>query len=515
MNQTFLLMRRATLCAITLLLFSALFTLQLIAQEPAAPATAAELKQRLEAHVSQAKFSAAIWGVKIVSADTGKVVFEHNSQKLMSPASNSKLYTVALALDRLGPDYRIKTSLLSEAIPNRWGTLHGDLVVYGRGDPTINGRLHHENILEALEPLVAALTNAGVRKITGDLIADETFIKGPPYGSGWAWDDMEYYYGAEISALTINDNVLTAAVKPGAHPGQPCAITRSPATTYLVVSNRTTTVASGKRDIKFFRPLEKNVLYVSGQMPAGDAGMTEEVTVHQPAGLFIQFFKEALARHGIKVRGKLRVRSWNDPKPQGRDTLRELASIESPPLSDIAREIMKPSQNLYTDLLLAHVAETTRGSNTTDSTSEDLGIRELGKFLSEAGVQPGDVLFEEGSGLSRNNLTTPNATVTLLSFMNRHKAGNVFLDALPIAGVDGTLRNRMKGTVAAGNVRAKTGTLRWANSLSGHVTTAAGEHLIFSIMLNRYHNTDANRTGRAEIDYIPTLLAEFKGRATE
>ena len=515
MNQNLFLMQRAAFFAGKLAFFAGILTLPLAAQESAAPTTAAELKQRLEAHISQPKFSAAIWGVKIVSLDTGKVVFEHNPQKLLSPASNSKLYTVALALDRLGQDYRIKTSLLSKAVPNRWGTLHGDLVIYGRGDPTINSRLHHDDILEALEPLVAALTNAGVRKITGDLVADDTFIKGPPYGSGWTWDDMEYYYGAEISALTINDNVLKATVKPGAQPGRPCAITLSPATAYLVVSNRTTTAADGKRNVKFFRPLEENVLYVSGQLPVGDIGMNEEVTVHQPAGLFVRFLKEALARHGIKVRGKLRVLSWNSPKLHGRDNLRELASIESPPLSEIAREIMKPSQNLYTDLLLAHVAETIRGTNTTDSTSEDLGIRESGKFLGEAGVLPGDVLFEEGSGLSRNNLTTPNATVALLSFMGHHKAGNVFLDALPIAGVDGTLRNRMKGTAAAGNVRAKTGTLRWANSLSGHVTTAVGEHLVFSIMLNRYNNTDANRSGRAEIDFIPTLLAEFKGRATE
>jgi D-alanyl-D-alanine carboxypeptidase/D-alanyl-D-alanine-endopeptidase (penicillin-binding protein 4) len=496
-------------------LFLALAGLRLAAQEIATPTTVAELKQRLESHLSQPKFSAAIWGVKILSLDTGKVIFEHNPQKLMSPASNSKLYTVAMALDRLGANYRIKTSLYSRRTPNRWGTLHGDLWVYGRGDPTINARLHHDDILEAMEPLVRALTNAGVRRITGDLVADETFIKGPPYGSGWAWDDMEYYYGAEISSLTINDNILKATVKPGVRPGQPCAFSLLPATKYMAVRNRTETIAEGKRNITFYRPFEENIVYVSGQMPVADAGMTEEVTVHQPAGMFIRFFKEALARHGIKVGGKLQVITWNNPRPLGREGLRELASIESPSLSEIAREIMKPSQNLYTDLLLAHLGETVRGSEPADLTSEDLGIRELGKFLGEAGVQPGDVLFEEGSGLSRNNLTTPNATVGLLTFVSRHKSANDFVDALPIAGVDGTLRNRMKGTAAAGNVRGKTGTVRWANSLSGYLKTAAGERLVFSIMLNRYNNLDSSRSGRAEIDYIPELLAGFKGRTDE
>jgi D-alanyl-D-alanine carboxypeptidase/D-alanyl-D-alanine-endopeptidase (penicillin-binding protein 4) len=180
-------------------------------------------------------------------------------------------------------------------------------------------------------------------------------------------------------------------------------------------------------------------------------------------------------------------------------------------MSDIAREIMKPSQNLYTDLLLAQVGERQRKSGTTE-TSEDLGVRELDKFLAEAGVKKGDVLFEEGSGLSRNNLTTPNATIALLQYMSRHKCAEVYLNALPIAGVDGTLRRRMRNTPAAGNVRAKTGTLRWANSLSGHVTTAAGEHLLFCLMLNRYHSSDPDRSARSDIDAIAVMLASLSSR---
>jgi D-alanyl-D-alanine carboxypeptidase/D-alanyl-D-alanine-endopeptidase (penicillin-binding protein 4) len=187
--------------------------------------------------------------------------------------------------------------------------------------------------------------------------------------------------------------------------------------------------------------------------------------------------------------------------------------VESLPMRDIAREVQKPSQNLYTDLLLAHVGERSRLSDASaDATSEDLGIRELNKFLAEAGLKRGEVIFEEGSGLSRDNLTTPNATVTLLRYMSRHQCAQVYLEALPIAGVDGTLRNRMKDTPAAGNVRAKTGTLRWANSMSGHVTTAAGEHLIFSLMVNRYYEA---RPARGDLDTIGVLLASFTGRTEE
>jgi len=477
--------------------------------------TLAELQQQLSAHISQPKFDAALWGVKVISLDSGKVIFEQNSQKLFSPASNSKLYTVALALDRLGSDYRIKTSLYSPSKPNSSGVLKGDLIVFGRGDPTINARLHNNDIYSALEPLVAALTNAGVRRISGDLIGDDSFIHGAPYGSGWAWDDTESYYGAEISALTINDNTLQVTIKPGPKAGDPCALTLSPATSYITFSNRTETIPyAERRTINFYRPLEENVIYVTGKMPAENPSYNDDVTVHNPAGLFVWFFKEVLARHGIKVDGKVRTMGWLERQavPIHIEKLVELGSVESLPMSDIAREVMKPSQNLYTDLLLAHVGEQHRTPQTPlNETSEELGIRELNKFLGEAKIKKGDVFFEEGSGLSRNNLTTPNATVTLLQFMSHHKAADAYLNALPIAGVDGTLRNRMKGTPAANNVRAKTGTLRWAISLSGHVTTAAGEHLLFSVMLNRYHSPDPNRSARSDIDAIAIMLAEFNG----
>jgi D-alanyl-D-alanine carboxypeptidase/D-alanyl-D-alanine-endopeptidase (penicillin-binding protein 4) len=498
------------------LLFAALLASGALAQEQNPPATLAELRQRLATHIGQPKYDAALWGVKIVSLDSGKTVFEQNPQKLFSPASNSKLYTVALALDRLGADYRIKTSLYAKAKPNRAGTLKGDLIVYGRGDPTINARLHGNDIHKALEPLVCALTNAGVKRIAGDLIGDESYFHGPPFGSGWVWDDLEYYYGAEVSALTINDNTLQAVVKPGARVGAPCQLALLPATAWLTFSNRTETVEKGAtRKIHLYHPLCQNVIHVSGQMPVDDAGYTNEVTMHNPAGLFVSFFKQALARQGIKVSGKARSMNWLDRQVQPRDLDRlvELGSVESLPLRDIAREVQKPSQNLYTDLLLAHVGEKFRPADLpADGTSEDLGIRELNKFLAEAGIKRGEVIFEEGSGLSRDNLTTPNATVTLLQFMNRHKCARAYLEALPIAGVDGTLKNRMKGTPAAGNVRAKTGTLRWANSMSGHVTTAAGEHLLFSLMVNRCYEA---RPARGDLDTIGVLLASFTGRTSE
>ncbi len=489
-----------------------------VAQEAKGPATLVELQQQLSNVVSQAKYNAALWGVKVVSLDSGKTLFEHDAQKLFSPASNSKLYTTALALDRLGADYRIKTSLYAAETPDKSGTLKGDLVVYGRGDPTINARLNSNDLFKALAPLVAALTNAGVKTVTGDLVGDDSYFRGPPYGAGWVWEDLENYYGAEISALTLNDNCLQATVKPGDRAGAPCKLSLMPPTTWVTLSNLTQTVEKGARRIHFYRPLGENVVYVSGQMPTNDAAFTDDVTINNPAGYFVTCFADALKRAGVTVKGKTRSVNWlnSQAHPLNVSKLVELGFVESLPMRDLVREVNKPSQNLYTDLLLANVGERTRTAETRSSeTSEDLGIRELGKFLGEVGIKRGDTIFEEGSGLGRDNLTTPNATVTLLQFMKRHKDATAYYDSLPIAGVDGTIRNRMKGTPAAGNIHAKTGTLRWAISLSGYVTTAAGEHLVFSVMLNRFHNTDPKVSGRTDLDAIGAMLASFAGRSTE
>jgi D-alanyl-D-alanine carboxypeptidase/D-alanyl-D-alanine-endopeptidase (penicillin-binding protein 4) len=490
-----------------------------LAREEAPPTRLSELQQRLSNHITEPRFGAALWGVKIVSANSSKVIFEQNAEKLFSPASNSKLYTVAMALDGLGADYHIKTSILATSKPDGQGVLNGDLVIYGRGDPGINARLHSNDLYLAFQPLVALITNAGIRRIDGDLIGDETFLQGSPFGSGWAWDDAENYYGAEISALTINDNILQVNVKPGTKAGDPCKLAVVPGTSYIALVNGTETMpAGGRRTISFRHPFCENTVYVSGQIPLDDNGYNEDVTVHNPAGLFVWFLREALAKSGIIVGGKTRIISSVDLKKNQteRGGYVELGFIKSQPLSELAAEIMKPSQNLYTDLLLAHAGELHRSDSPGRAqTSEQLGIRDLNKFLGAAGIKRGDVFFEEGSGLSRNNLTTPNATIALLQYMSRHKTAEAYFKALPVAGVDGTLRNRMKGTPAERNVRAKTGTLRWANSLSGEATTAGGERLFFSIMLNRYHSPDPNRSARADIDAIPILLASFSGHVDD
>jgi D-alanyl-D-alanine carboxypeptidase/D-alanyl-D-alanine-endopeptidase (penicillin-binding protein 4) len=490
-----------------------------VAQEAKTVASLTELRQRLAEHVSQPKFTAAMWGVKVVSLDTGKILFEHNAQKLFSPASNSKLFTVALAFEQFGPEYRVKTSLYGLSKPDPTGTLEGDLIVYGRGDPGTSARQPGGDIYRALQPLVAALTNAGVRRIAGDLVGDESYFRGPIFGSGWTWEDTESAYGAEISALTINDNVFHLTVRPGERSGAPCRLsTRFPGT-LLSLSNLTVTANPGqRRTIHFERSLKDRVLVVAGQMASDDAGYTEGIPVQNPARVFVSLLREAVARNGIQVTGTTRTMNWRDREtnPIAFDQMVELGSASSWTLAEWAKHTLKSSQNLYADLLLAQVGEHARGSSpATNQSSEELGIAALAKFLAQAGINRDEVLFDEGSGLSRNNLATPNATVALLAFAARRPWAEVFLQALPVAGVDGTLRDRMKGTAAEGKVRAKTGTLRWIHSLSGHATTVRGERLVFSIMLNRYHATEPSRPARAEVDALAVMLAEFGGRSDD
>jgi D-alanyl-D-alanine carboxypeptidase/D-alanyl-D-alanine-endopeptidase (penicillin-binding protein 4) len=519
------------------------------------PETLGSLRERIAAHLAQPKFAAAAWGVKIVSLDTGKTIFEHNPQKYFNPASNAKLYTAALALERLGADHRIKTSLYSTSKPEASGTLKGDLVVYGRGDPTMAARLNSGDYFKGLDPLVTQVVDAGVRRIEGDLIGDESYFAGPPFGAGWEWDDLQAYYGAEVSSLTVNDNAVDLFVKPADRAGVPCRITTGPATSFVTVMNRTQTAPKGTESrIAVYRPVGENIIYVSGRLSIDNTGYYGAIAVHNPAGLFLSLLKEALGRRGVAVIGRTRVIDWKyrEVTPIDLSKLIEVGSVESMPLGEIVRETLKPSQNLWAQLLLLQVGETTRfgasvgsvpgtvvpdgsvkpaqfpppppnANEPREGTSEELGVQVLNDFLSQVGIKKGEVLLEEGSGLSRRDVITPEATVALLAYMSRSRWADAYRNALPIAGIDGTLQNRMKGTAAAGNVRAKTGTLRYVYTLSGYVTTAAGERLAFSIMLNNYNaeRSDASAVQarsvstptRDDMDAIAIMLAGFTGRS--
>jgi D-alanyl-D-alanine carboxypeptidase/D-alanyl-D-alanine-endopeptidase (penicillin-binding protein 4) len=466
--------------------------------------------------LNKPRFAQAQWGVKVVSLATGKTVFEHNADKLMKPASNAKMYTASLALDRLGPDYRIKTSLYAPSKPDASGTIHGDLLVYGRGDPSFAARFNDGDYSKSLQPIISALTAAGIKRIDGDLVGDDSYFRGPPFGTDWTWDDLQNYYGAPVSALTIEDNVIDLVFKPGEAIGQPCQIATQPATTFVTFSNRTETSAAGTRPhIQIYRPVGQNTVYVWGEVPLGAKGVDDSVSVSNPALWFVTLLKRDLAQHGITVTGGVRAVGWLDREvaPLDLSTLVEVASVPSRPLGEIVKNTLKPSQNQYAQLLLLQVGvKTENGGDGEGRYAENMGLAEMRKFLAEAGIKRGMVLLEEGSGLSRGALVTPAASVQLLTYMAHHRYAGAFSNALPIAGVDGTLRNRFKGTAAAGNLRAKTGSLGHVDTLSGYLTTKGNDKLVFSIMLNNYNAPGRHADGRAEIDALAEMLVDFYGK---
>ncbi len=483
------------------------------AQETNAAETVEQLRAQLAAHVESPRFSGALWGVKIVSLDSGKTVFEHHADRLMSPASNSKLYPGALALDHFGADYKIITPILATAKPDADGTIHGDLVISGRGDPSWNAKHAGTNFWNLFSPFVAELKKNGVRRVTGDLIGDTTFFRSPPTGGSWTVEDLENSEGAEISALTLADNMTLLRVKPAAKVGEPCALEIVDPFTGLQLDNQTVTATNGAaRHIEARRFRGENVVHVFGTLPVGGEVEPVDLPVPRPAEWFTAALKEALKQNKITVDGAARSVSWPSPPITANEKISE---IVSPPLRELVRDFMKPSQNLETDLIFDHTGETLRPADApAGKTSEDCAIDALQQFFKTNSLPASDVHFDEGSGLSRNNLTTANASVALLKFMTTRPAAQAFYDALPIAGVDGTIRRRMKNTPAENNVHAKTGTLRWVNALSGHVTTAAGEKLVFCLMLNRY-DSPPNRKRTDELDAIAVMLARFTGRTDE
>jgi serine-type D-Ala-D-Ala carboxypeptidase/endopeptidase (penicillin-binding protein 4) len=497
--------------------------------------TLAELQGRIQQIVNQPVLEPGFFAVKIVSLDTGAVIFEQDENKFVRPASNMKLYTVATAFDRLTPDYRFITSVYAkEKIDD--GKVKGDLIIYGRGDPSIAARFNNGDYFKGINDLADRIVAAGVKRVKGDLVGDESYFNGAPFGSGWEWEDLTWSYGAPVSALSINDNAIDLNVKPGERVGAAVTYTTGPpSSSFLTIVNRATTSARGSRSaLRIYRGLGANTLELSGTLPLGDAGWVGGVAIPDPALAFVSMLRDALVKRGVKIDGRVRTstRSADSVLPRtapggfGSGSMAqfpiEIASLQSPPFSIIAAHTMKPSQNQYTELILRTLGRSPQvldnsgesrplsGDNQSARDDEEAGLNAVRNFLRAAGVSESNVALNDGSGLSRNDLISANVTVQLLTFMTRHKYFPQFREALPIAGVDGTLRNRMRGTAAEGNVRAKTGSLSSVASLAGYVTTASGERLVFSMMLNNY--PDAAAVRRESIDAIAVLLASFAGK---
>jgi D-alanyl-D-alanine carboxypeptidase/D-alanyl-D-alanine-endopeptidase (penicillin-binding protein 4) len=507
---------------------------QAAAQAPAAastqaakPKTLAELQSRIAALLDQPKFAAARWGI-LIKAGQDKIVFERDGEKAFMPASNMKLYSSAAALDAFGPEFKIKTSVYATK-PVKAGTLRGDLILYGRGDPNLSPRFDEGNpdkyedhkpadTITAIEALADQIKAAGVKTVTGNVIGDDSLFAGDLIGPGWEWDDLQAYYGAEVSALTVNDNCVSFSVMPGRKAGDKPLITVQPQTAYVKIINNAKTSESGATRLRAHRPLDSNTVEFYGSIPRSAAKFETNVAVHDPASYAATLLKESLARRKIRVLGKVEHLDALSrvAKPFDESKLTEVASVDSQPLSELIKVVNKPSQNLHAELMLRLLGAANGQHELPDlddygrpKPSIARGNEARRQFLQKAGVDVAPLSLRDGSGLARQDMVTPRATARLLEFMLTHNQASVFRESLTIAGVDGTLERRMRDTAAANNLRGKTGTLSYVNALSGYLTTKRGQVVIFSMMGNNY--TGPGRDVTAVFDQIGSMLAEYDG----
>ena len=465
--------------------------------------------QRADSLLSADPVRRGEWGLKVVDATTGETLYEKNADKYFVPASNMKLLTTALALDKLGVEYRFRTTVETNGKLAANGTLVGDLILVGRGDPNLSNRKFPFDTKEefdgqperVLAELADGVVARGVKEIHGDIVGDDSYFPRERYPDGWEIDDMVWEYGAAISAIVVNDNTVTLTLTPGERPGDPVTDSVEPATPEFAVKDAVTTSAAGvKADLRLAREPGSNAVVVTGTMPARGTSRKLLLAIQEPAQHAATLLGKLLADRGVKFHGK--VRSEHDPDPAAgmRTVLAEHLSLR---LGDTVKLVNKISQNLHTEVLLRTAARQL-GTWTTPE--------ELAKFPEEfyvrAGIPDGDVVQSDGSGLSRHDMVTPRAFVALLQFAQKQTWFPAFYASLPVAGTDGTLNERMKDSLAAGRVHAKSGSVTHVRALSGYAETPAGRRLIFSFLANN-QNGKNHETHDAIDGLCQAMLEEF------
>lgn len=435
-------------------------------------------------------------GVVVRDPATDEVLYSRQTDARATPASNAKLLTSAAALEALGSDFRFRTEVLTTA-QQQGSVLQGDVYLRGTGDPTM--------LAADYDRFAAEIAAQGVRQVDGRLLTDDTWFDDVPLGSGWAWDDEPYSYAAPISALTVAPNTdfdagtAIVRVTPGAE-GQPAAVELDPATGVVEIDNRTTTAAPGaESDLSVQREHGGNRVVVSGSVPAGSEPVEEFTTVPDPSAYAADVFARALAAHGVTV-GEI-------GSGQAPAQARSLAGRDSMPLSELLVPFLKLSNNGHAEALVKAMGRAGRGEG-----SWDAGLEVLSEKLGGLGVDPAALRLVDGSGLSATDAVTPDQFATLLDNAKARPWFSTWYDALPVAGVadrmvGGTLRDRMAGTAAQNNVHAKTGSLTGVTSLSGYVTAANGQQLVFSLLFNDFLSPAPQDLE----DAIAIRLAEYNG----
>ena len=493
-----------------------------------APADVARFRARVASALSGAQDQKAHWGLLVADRDTGKTLSELNANRYFKPASNAKLFTTALALATLGPDYRFHTTLESKGMLARDGHLNGDLILVGRGDPDLSNRKFpyagkdetDGPVDKVLAELADAAVARGLKEVEGDIVADDSYFPYDPYPAGWTVGDLFFRFGAPVSAIDFNDNTVSVEMRPGAHIGDPATIAVEPEAATDTLDYALTTVArGGKSEFAVVRPSGPNPLLLRGKIALDHAPMKIDLAMPDPPQTAARELKRLLESRGVRVTGGIRVEHspppettaagepvLNDAKVPTPSTGNSLVLAEhlSPPLLETIRVTNKLSQNLHAELLLRTVGREKFGVGSTAA-----GLKAEREFLKNAGIADGEVVLSDGSGLAGDDLVTPSAVVALLRYAVQQPWGAAFVSTLPIAGVDGTLEYRMKDSAGMGLIEAKTGSAGHSHALSGYATTRGGEYLVFAMFGN--NDPEHGNGSSTVLDDIAIAMVETLG----
>jgi len=461
--------------------------------------TLESIQTKIAQFLRQPGVRSAQWGIEVIDPDTRKVVLSVNPEKTFLPASVLKVVTTATALEKLGPDYRFHTGVYTDGALQADGTLQGDVILVGCGDPNLMDPTGELLEKPALLELAEKLRALGIRKIHGSVVGDDSYFEFTTHGRGWTALDLRSIYGAPINALSINNNIIWIHAR-ATKANQLVRVSTEPTTTYFQVRNLGVTGSARAQRTLSARVIPgTNRLVVSGVLPAGQ-NYSQNILLERPAEAAATLFMEELRRAGITVGSPVHVNHLGDVSPEERRRWTLLAEHKSAPLIRALEIINKRSLNLHAEMLLRVLGAEFGGAGT-----DEAGLRVVKQFLEEAGVRDDDkISLNDGSGLSRDNLVTPRFQTSLLMFLSTRPYFDLFLNTLAISGTDGTLKHRLVSGPTKGLIHAKTGSLGGVASLSGYMTTRSGRSLVFSIFAN---NVRASMTRvRKTIDDICALF---------
>ncbi|WP_139488634.1 D-alanyl-D-alanine carboxypeptidase/D-alanyl-D-alanine endopeptidase [Brevibacillus dissolubilis] len=429
-------------------------------------------------------------GIAVYNLTQGKYLYKHHQDRTFVPASNLKLFVAATALDQLGPTYQFKTEVYTDGEVKEDGVLKGNLTLKGYGDPSFAP--------EDLTKLVKHLKEQGINEIHGDLLLDESYFDDVRLGPSWMWDDEPWGYSAQISALALHKNFITLSINPDQAVGQKPSITMAPQNDYVTVVNQVKIVEGEDDNITIERPRGQNVIIIKGTLGKAAGAYEEDVTMEDPTLFVGNVLKKELAAQGIKLQPTAKISKTVLTKGV------PFYIHYSRPLSDIIMELNKDSDNFFAEVLLKNLGAVEKGEG-----SFEKGGEVVAEFMQEAGIN-GGFRYADGSGLSRMNFVSPDQMLKLLIHVQGKEYKELFEKSLPIAGVDGTLKSRMKNTPAANNLIAKTGSMGGVNTISGYVTAKNGDKLAFSILINGIYKSKYARDFQDKLGILMATYPELK-----